>query len=67
MQLEDGIQSVIQSLNTVIAKGDFSIRVPLAQENILWRVGHSINNLLARLQAFKQEKAELDKTRIIVN
>lgn len=67
MQLEDGIQSVIQALNTVTAKGDFSIRVPLAQENILWRVGHSINNLLARLQAFKQEKAELDKTRIIVN
>ena len=64
-QLEIGIQSILQALNTVAAKGDFSIRVPLAQENILWRVGYSVNNLLARLQGFKQEKVELDKTRTI--
>ena len=66
-QLEDGIQLILQALNTAAAKGDFSMRVPLAQENILWRVGYSINNLLARLQGFKQEKAELDKTRTIAH
>lgn len=66
-QLEEGIQLILQALNTAAAKGDFSMRVPLAQENILWRVGYSINNLLARLQGFRQEKAELDKTRAIAS
>jgi hypothetical protein len=66
-QLEEGIQLILQALNVAAAKGDFSMRVPLAQENILWRVGYSINNLLARLQGFKQEKMELDKTRAVAN
>ena len=66
-QLEEGIQLILQALNTAAAKADFSMRVPLAQENVLWRVGYSINNLLARLQGFKQERAELDKTRAVVN
>ena len=43
------------------------MRVPLAQENILWRVGYSINNLLARLQGFRQEKTELENTRTVAN
>jgi hypothetical protein len=64
-QLEEGIQLILQSLNTAATKGDFSMRVPLAQENILWRVGYSINNLLARLQGFRHEKAELEKTRAV--
>jgi hypothetical protein len=66
-QLEEGIQLILQALNTAAARGDFSMRIPLAQENILWRVGYSINNLLARLQGFKQEKSELDKTRAVAN
>jgi hypothetical protein len=66
-QLEEGIQLILQALNTAAGKGDFSMRVPLAQENILWRVGYSINNLLARLQGFKQEKMELDKTRAVAS
>ena len=66
-QLEEGIQLILQALNTAAAKGDFSMRVPLAQENILWRVGYSINNLLARMQGFRQEKAELEKTRAVAN
>ncbi len=66
-QLEEGIQLILQALNTTTARGDFSMRVPLAQENILWRVGYSINNLLARSQGFKQEKMEFDKTRVVVS
>jgi hypothetical protein len=58
---------ILQALNTAAAKGDFSLRVPLAKENVLWRVGYSINNLLARLQGFKQERVELDKTRAVAN
>lgn len=66
-QLEEGIQLILQALNTAAAKGDFSMRVPLAQENILWRVGYSINNLLARLQGFQHERIELEKTRSVAN
>jgi len=66
-QLEEGVQLILQALNAAAAKGDFSMRVPLAQENILWRVGYCINNLLARLQGFKQEKTELQKTRAVAS
>jgi hypothetical protein len=64
-QIEDGIQQIITTMNTVATRNDFGIRVPLSQENILWRVGRSINNLLARLQGLKQDQEELKKTRVI--
>jgi hypothetical protein len=35
----------------------------LDQNNVLWRVGYSINNLLARIQAFREERAELARTK----
>ena len=65
-QLETGIQQVLSTLNEA-ANGNFTSRVPLEQDNILWRVGYAINNLLARLQSFKQEKAELARTREVAN
>jgi hypothetical protein len=64
-QIEDGIQHILATLNTVVSQNDFSMRVPLKQENILWRVGRSINNLLSRLQGFKQNQEELKKTHFI--
>jgi hypothetical protein len=64
-QIEDGIQHILATLNTVVTHNDFTMRVPLKQENILWRVGRSINNLLSRLQGFKQNQEELKKTHAI--
>jgi hypothetical protein len=64
-QIEDGIQHILSTLNTVVTQNDFSMRIPLKQENILWRVGRSINNLLSRLQGFKQNQEELKKTHAI--
>jgi hypothetical protein len=64
-QIEEGIQQIITTMGTVVTKGDFSIRVPLSQENILWRVSRSVNNLLSRLQGFKQSQEELRKTHAI--
>jgi hypothetical protein len=64
-QIEDGIQHILATLNTVVTQNDFTMRVPLKQENILWRVGRSINNLLSRLQGFKQNQEELKKTHAI--
>jgi hypothetical protein len=64
-QIEEGIQQIITTMGTVVTRSDFSIRVPMSQENILWRVGRSINNLLSRLQGFKQSQEELKKTHAI--
>jgi len=61
-QLDYGIEQILGSLNKV-ANGDTHAKVPLDQNNILWRVGYSINNLLARIQAFREERAELARTR----
>ena len=66
-QLEVGTRTILQTLNRTIASGDFSERVPLSQENILWRIGYSINYLLARLQGLRQEKADLVKARAVAN
>jgi hypothetical protein len=52
------------SLNRV-ANGETNVKVPLDQNNVLWRVGYSINNLLARIQAFREERAELVRTKQI--
>ena len=64
-QIEEGIQQIIATMGTVVTQNDFSVRIPLSQENILWRVSRSINNLLSRLQGFKQGQEELKKTHAI--
>jgi hypothetical protein len=64
-QIEDGIQQIMATLNNVVTQNDFTIRVPLKQENILWRVGRSINNLLSRLQGLKQNQEELKRTHAV--
>lgn len=61
-ELDYGIEQILGSLNKV-ANGELNVKVPLDQNNILWRVGYSINNLLARIQAFKEERLELARTR----
>jgi hypothetical protein len=61
-QLDHGIEQILASLNKV-ANGDAHVKIPLDQNNVLWRVGYSINNLLARIQAVKEERAELARTR----
>lgn len=64
-QTEEGIQKIIATMNSVVSNNDFSVKVPLGQENILWRVGMSINNLLSRLQGLKQSQEEVKRTRAI--
>ena len=64
-QIEEGVQQILTTLNNVVSQNDFSMRVPLKQENILWRVGRSINNLLARLQGLKQDQEELKRTHAV--
>jgi hypothetical protein len=53
-QLEEGVQLMLQT-HVKAANGDFSARAPLTQENILWKLAYSLNNLLARLERFTAE------------
>jgi hypothetical protein len=64
-QIEEGVQQIIMTMNVVVSQNDFNIRVPLSQENILWRASKSINNMLSRLQGLKQSQEELNKTHAI--
>lgn len=60
-QLEDGIEKILQT-HVRAANGDFKARAPLTQDNVLWKVAYSLNNLLARLQHYGQLLAERKRT-----
>ncbi len=53
-QLEVSIQQIVQA-HTEIANGDYEVRIPLTRENVLWQIAGSLNNLLARLQRYRQD------------
>lgn len=53
-QLEVSIQQIVQA-HTQIANGDYDVRIPLTQDNVLWQIAGSLNNLLARLQRYRQD------------
>jgi large-conductance mechanosensitive channel len=56
-QLESSIQQIVQA-HTQISNGDYNVRIPLTQENVLWQVAGSLNNLLSRLQRYRQESQQ---------
>lgn len=64
-QLDLGIQQILQT-HIQVANGDFSVRAPLARENVLWQVAHNLNNLLARLQRATQSEYDLQRTKMEV-
>ncbi len=61
-QLEQGIQYLIETQRRV-ANGDFTARVPTTQNNVLWPVAISFNNLLTRFQRFQHDANELERIR----
>jgi hypothetical protein len=60
-QLEDEMQQILMALNT-FANGDLNARTPIKQNNLLFRVGYSVNNLLSRVQSSYAERAQQEKT-----
>lgn len=60
-QLDIGIQQILQT-HVRVANGDFNARTPLGQDNILWQIGVSLNNLLARLQRTSQAEYLMQRT-----
>ncbi len=61
-QLEEGINAILQT-HIRVANGDFNARAPLTNENVLWQIGVSLNNLLSRFQRANQLEHDLQKTR----
>lgn len=59
-QLEASVQQIIQ-VHTQVANGNFSSRVPVDQGNTLWEIAVSLNNLLARIQRFRQDSQRLQQ------
>ncbi|HKS70187.1 MAG TPA: hypothetical protein VJQ45_07190 [Ktedonobacterales bacterium] len=60
-QLDYGIQLILDT-HVRAANGDFTARAPLTQENVLWQIAASLNNLLARLQRSGAAEHQLRRT-----
>ena len=60
-QLEVGAQQILAT-HVRIANGDFTARAPLTQDNVLWQISASLNNLLGRLQKAGQSDYRLQRT-----
>lgn len=60
-QLDNSISQITETLMRW-SNGELSARILLNQENVLWQVAGSINNLLGRVQRSRQESAMLQQT-----
>src|SRR5260370_40527739 len=60
-QLDIGVQQILQT-HIRAANGDFGARAPLGQDNALWQISSSLNNLLARLQRAGNAEYSLQRT-----
>ena len=61
-QLDASIQKIVET-HMRVANGDFSARVPLTDDNVLWQISGSLNNLLSRAQRWRQEAAQFEQAR----
>jgi hypothetical protein len=60
-QLEQGVAQLLQT-HVRLANGDFSARAPtLQQDNMLWQVAASLNNLINRMQRMAGADAEMQR------
>lgn len=60
-QLDVGIQQILQT-HIRVANGDFSARAPLTQDNLLFQIASSLNNLVNRLGRAAQSQFQLQRT-----
>jgi hypothetical protein len=59
-QLEESIQQIL-SVHIKFANGNWHARVSLSQQNVLWPLAGSLNNLLARLQSWRYDAIQLQR------
>jgi hypothetical protein len=53
-QLEIGVQQILAT-HVRIANGDYSARAPLSQDNALWQIASSLNNLVSRFRTIAEQ------------
>lgn len=59
-KLESSIQKIMET-HLRVANGDYNARVPLTNDNVLWQVSGSLNNLLVRLQRQRQDIMQFEQ------
>lgn len=60
-QLEIGVQQILET-HVRAANGDYGARAPLNEDNLLWQIAASLNNLLSRLQRSGGAEHQLRRT-----
>ncbi len=60
-QLEDGLEKIAEA-HARIANGDYNIRVSLKEGDVLWSIAIPLNNLLNRVQTWKNAGEMLNVT-----
>lgn len=61
-ELEKDIELILQT-HVQVSNGNFQARAPLSQDNMLWQIAYSLNNLIGRLQHYSQAETELAHAR----
>jgi hypothetical protein len=56
-QLQYGVNQILAT-HVRIANGDLSARAPLTQDNVLWQIAASLNNMVERLRASMGQAAQ---------
>lgn len=64
-QLEESIQQII-AVHMQAANGNLNARVPLDRQNVLWTLAGSLNNLLARLQRWRQDALQFQQNELAI-
>jgi hypothetical protein len=60
-QLDRGIQNLLET-HVRAANGDFAARAATSQDNVLWQIAVSLNNLLSRLGKYAHVELRLQRT-----
>jgi hypothetical protein len=61
-KLDESIKQII-AVHMQVANGNFNARVPLNDTNMLWPLAGSLNNLLVRVQRWRQDAIQSDRMR----
>lgn len=61
-QIEQGTELILAAM-VRFANGDVLARAPESQDNLLWRIGRSLNTLLARQKDYQRQLMELEYAR----
>lgn len=60
-ELEEGVRQLL-AIHVHLANGDFNVRAPAIRNSLLWQIGSSLNNLIARLGRLAQADFVLRRT-----